>query len=294
MQSLQILFPKRTCYSILIICFLLSACQLIGDREVEDDNIPIARVYNQYLYLSDLSGLINDGMAPRDSIDLVNNYINSWVNKKVIHHKAQQFLPDDRVDIEKQVKDYEESLFVHTYERELIRQKLDTLITEQQINRYYNEFQNNFHLNSDMLKASYLMIDSLAPKQEPLEEWLRNRQEHKEELLDYCYQYSQYFSIEAQWMVWQDFRQKFPIGQEFPPPKGFYKNHKGKDRFYVLIEETTSRGKLQPIDLVKEDIIKILVNKRKIEFVKEIHRKAYIEARDRSSFEIFEIASDKN
>ncbi len=279
---------------VFILCFWITACQFLAESEVKDENIPIARVYNQYLYLSDVSGLINDDMSAADSVELVNNYINSWINKKVIHHKAQQFLPEDRIDIEKQVKDYEESLFVHTYERELIKQKLDTVITDAEINRYYNEFQNNFHLNSDMIKASYILIDSLAPKQDSLRFWMQNRTDYKEELLNYCYQYSQSFSVEPQWMVWHDFKQKFPISDRYPPANRFYSGDRGQQRFLLKVDETTSRGNLQPMELVKEDIVKILVNKRKIEFVKDIHKKAYTEARDRSSFEVFDIAPDKN
>jgi len=61
-----------------IFCFL----QLVFKSSSPDD--AVAKVYDKYLYKSDLIGIVPKGSTARDSIAIIKNYINNWHSAGII------------------------------------------------------------------------------------------------------------------------------------------------------------------------------------------------------------------
>lgn len=55
--------------------------------------------------------------------------------------KAANNIPDN-VDVDKLVENYRKALIMHTYQQELINQKLSNDISEQEIAEYYGKTKN--------------------------------------------------------------------------------------------------------------------------------------------------------
>lgn len=119
---------------------LISACSLFNGKDSGQE--PVARVYDNYLYKSDISAIIPLGISYQDSISLVKSYIDDWILQRLILHKAELNLsgisasPEAR-RIERQLQDYRNSLVNYAYKKELVRQKLDTVVTAQEIDEYH-------------------------------------------------------------------------------------------------------------------------------------------------------------
>ena len=70
-------------------------------------------------------------------------------------------------NINKLVQDYKESLLINNYKEELIKQQLDTLITNDEILDYYLANNANFKLNEVLVKSKYLYFnDAIIDKKE--------------------------------------------------------------------------------------------------------------------------------
>ena len=134
------LFAKKY-FTILIIVLPLffQQCNYFKSDKKEK---PLARVYDEYLYSSDLKSLFPKKTSKADSIAFLNNYINSWVHNRLELKTAEKNLTANQKDFEKQLTEYRNSLIIYTYESELIRQKLSENITDDAITNYYNK--NNF------------------------------------------------------------------------------------------------------------------------------------------------------
>ena len=135
---------------------LLTACSRVGG----DHSPVVASVYNRELHRSDLEGLVPAGLSAEDSTAVVKNYVEQWIRQAVILSKAEKNVKND---FARELQDYRNSLLAYAYERQIIDQLLDTLVTEAQIREYYNEHQNEFLLKSSIVKAVYLIVPVKSP-----------------------------------------------------------------------------------------------------------------------------------
>ena len=101
-----------------------------SDKEGKD---AIARAFEYYLYNEDLQGVVPKGASKQDSISIVKNFIDNWFRQKVVLHKAESNLDEEKKDVEKKLLEYRNSLVTYAYETELIKQKLDTVVSEDEI-----------------------------------------------------------------------------------------------------------------------------------------------------------------
>ncbi len=278
-------------YLYLIIALLIvSFCVSCGyfNEEANEDSEPIARVYDKYLYHKDLAGLVREDMDEQDSMKMVNGYIDSWIRKSIILKKAERFLPEEKMNIDRQVNDYKESLLVHTYEQEWIRSKMDTVVTDAQIADYYEEFKNNFRLKDDLVYGTYIILKNGAPQIGELTDNLEEEGFYSDFVQDYCYQFATAFSLEPNWYLWSEFRSKIPLIEKSSAAyqQLFTDNNEDKT-YFASIEKKIAEGNIAPIDYVRPDISKILINKRKVQLVKNVNTQAYEEAAALNEIEIF-------
>ena len=67
----------------------------------DDRNPPVARVYDTYLYRSDLRNIVPKGSSPQDSTAIVSRYIDAWITRQLILKTAQMNMPEG--DLEKEI-----------------------------------------------------------------------------------------------------------------------------------------------------------------------------------------------
>ena len=128
------------------------------------NRVPMARVYDQFLYRDQLSGIVAEGTSAADSVKIIRNYIINWTKEALILQKAEANLSDDQKNVEKQLQAYRKSLLLYAYEKELIRQKLDTVVPNQEIEEYYQKNQKDFQLKDNIIKVLYVKVKKKAPQ----------------------------------------------------------------------------------------------------------------------------------
>ena len=273
----------------LALIFTIAACSN-GSSRVSTE--PVARVFNKYLYPEDIAEVVGENMSATDSADVVNHYIEGWVRKNILLNKADELLPRNRAEIEAKLQDYRESLLLFLFEQELLTQNLDSIVNDREIEKYYNENKENFELRDDVLKASFIILKNESPQLETVKEWFTNGvEENKEALQDYCFQYAINFSLVPEWHTFESFTEEIPIDTDSPPEflatHRFYQTRDAVNTYMVNVEEFGIKGKLAPLDYERQDIAKIIVNKRKMHYVNEMKDKIYREALEKNQYEIY-------
>ena len=152
-KNFQINSKPVLLFSIALLFVSLFACRSLEKRDFEAK--AVARVFDSYLYSSDIENIVPDGTNLTDSSRMVRQYIKSWISQQLILDKAKFNLSDKQsyTSIEKQLEDYRTSLIIYAYQKELIKQKLDTVISEADIQKYYDENKANLILEDNILKA---------------------------------------------------------------------------------------------------------------------------------------------
>ena len=143
------------------VCAAICSCNIISSI-VHDDQV-VARVGNERLYLSELNNYIPDGTSPEDSAAIALQYINSWATEHLYVRTAESRLSKEEKNVDKELEAYRRSLLRYRYEQRYINDRLDTLITQQQLEEYYKTHAATLELQRPILKVRFVDIMADSP-----------------------------------------------------------------------------------------------------------------------------------
>jgi len=118
----------------------------------------VARAGDHKLHLSELEKYIPQGVSPEDSTKLARQYIDAWAQELLLLEMADEQLSAAEKDVSKELEDYRRTLLKYRYEQLYINQRLDTLITPEEVSSFYTENSGLFRLERPIVKARYLLI----------------------------------------------------------------------------------------------------------------------------------------
>jgi hypothetical protein len=253
----------------------------------------VAKAYDKYLYLSELEEIVPKGVSPEDSVQLVKDHIDKWIRNNLLLYQAQENLDQQDKYIERQIDDYRTSLLIFKYEQKYISQKLDTTVTDKEIEDYYNEYSSNFILNNNLLRGIFVKIPRSAPDSWKARQWYKSdNPEHLKDLEKYCFNYATDFVyFDEEWNKFSDILPKLPA--IYSSPDNFLRNRKYYETndstyyYFLKISEYKLEGSVTPLDMVREDIKSILLNKRKIQLIQELEANIYNDALNRENFVVY-------
>ena len=254
---------------------------------------PIARAHDQYLYFSDLEGLIPSDISKTDSANLIQRYVKSWINKQLVITEASDKLNLGEVEIERKVLDYRYALMIHEYQKLYINEKLEKNVTPEKVEEYYNENKENFQLRQNIIKCRFVKLAKEAPKIDVFKRlFISNNEKQFEELKSYCYQYATTFHLDSTWVNFDDVIENTPMVTidnkiQFLRRTSNYETSDDYYQYFLRISDFKISDEISPLEWVYDDIIRIIINKRKVELAKELEEGIYERAVQNRDFEIF-------
>lgn len=277
-------------FSFFLLVIIISSCN--NNRLITDDRV-VARAYGNYLYESELIGLTPVDASSSDSLAIVNSYINNWIKNQLLLQQAEKNLTSMQKDFTRQLRDYRNSLIIYTYESELVRQNLDTLVSKSEIEAYYQANLDNFILKDDIVQFFYVKIQEESPMlKHMIKLFKRDFEKYQDSLVYYAMRHSDdYALITDEWIPLNYFTSKVPLQVE--NPTAFLEKNKfveiQEEPYHHLIYFTdfNLKGSVAPISYETENIKLIILNKRKQELIREMHRDIYEQGRKNNDFEYF-------
>ncbi|MFM7217699.1 MAG: hypothetical protein ACKO1U_06750 [Bacteroidota bacterium] len=253
----------------------------------------VAKVFGYQLYADELRGVVPRSASRQDSIAITKDFIDNWVRKKIVLHKAETNLGDESKDVAQKLEEYRNSLLVYAYETELIRQKLDTSVSEQEIASYYEKNKANFELKDNIIKVIYLRLGKNSPKMDKVRDWYRRDDPKSRKLLaDYCRQYAvNYYLDDETWLLFDDLLKEIPI--KTYDKEQFLQNNRvleitdNNSLYLVNIKGFMIKNSLSPLSFERNNIRQLIVNERKLKLLEEMERQAYQEALKNGEVELF-------
>lgn len=257
--------------------------------------VPIAKVFDKYLYLSDIKHIFHDKMSKEDSISQAQAFIDSWIKNQLLLNKAELNLAPDQLDINLQIEAYRSSLLIYKYEDQMIKSKADTIVKDEEIENYYNQNLASFMLDDDIVKAVFIKLPKTAPDIDNFRNWYKSdKREDYKKLESYCYNYAaKYDYFNDAWVEFGLLQRGLPkhIDEGVESLKKSKTIEQQDDAFlyFVYIKDVTSKGITSPLNFVKPKIKDIILNKRKVKFLKDLETKIYNYAQDHNHFVIYNI-----
>lgn len=248
---------------------------------------------DEYLYVSDVESLTK-GLKGKDSLDAIKSYAENWVHKKLLLQKATDNIAADDVSMVQKVEDYKESLLLYEYEKALISRRLDTKISPQELADWYEKLKADFPLQQDVYLLRFIKLKSDAPDLEQASKWILKPKSEEDELKleGYCKEYASSYSIaDGMWYTGENLLKNFPLKEA---DITWLDNHLGYKEFktddgiwFISMLNHRHKDESAPLDVVKEEISRVIIEKRKLKLIASIYDKIYQDGLKEKSFEVF-------
>ena len=175
----------------------------------------------------------------------------------------------------------------------MVNQKLDTLISDGEIEAYYNENQKNFLLKENIVLLQYVKLPLSSKNANRFKALLYSDEPaDKTSLSELSEKYAvDYFLDDQNWLLFNDVLNQLPI--KTYDQEEYLKNHKNietQDSLYYYIirfRDFKIKENVSPLSFEKERIRHIILNKRKMELIGKMHRDVYDNALKKRDFEIY-------
>lgn len=267
---------------------LLQGC---GFFEKKTKEFVVAECYGKFLYESDIREIVPEHLNPLDSIQRVNSFIDSWIQRQVILHQAETNLSAKELDLKKQMEEYRNSLILYAYETQLIKQKLDTVVSEDEIAEFYEQNKEDFQLRNTMVRAAYIILKDDCKQKAAFEKLMSDKDTLLLQNLDVMATYyaeKSYLDVD-QWVRLDELLHVVPI--EILNPESFLKKTKfvsfdSDDYTYMvrfvdyLLEESIS-----PLEMEHANIKTIILTHRKKQLLERMRTSVYEKAKREHAFE---------
>lgn len=264
----------------------------------KDENVPaekaIARAFDSYLTQSDVDELLLDAKSKEDSFAIIHNYIQNWAKKKILLDIAEKNLSAEQLNITKELEDFKSNLLIYRYQQAYIAQHLDTLVSENEIENYYSEHQNELILNENIVKAFLIQVPKSFNQLNRLKTIYKSDKSQDIKALDViCNKYAyQCNDFNNEWINFDKVLSYLP--NSINNQAEFLKNNKCIELsdtnfvFLVNIKDYKLVGELMPKEWgAKQVVIPNILIKRKLKLLNDLEKKSLDEYIKKNKVEFY-------
>ena len=260
----------------------------------KDNRIPIARVNNSYLYKDDITNIITEGISSNDSTIFVNNYINRWASQQLLIDGAAINLSEEKQkDYDRLVNQYRKDLISKAYMEALIKKNIDTLVSLEEAQEFYNANKGNFRLNEELIQFRYIHVDENISDLKDITKRFKSFDEEDKMVLDsISVQFRNYSLNDSIWVKVNQVINKIPAvtiqnKNQLLKKSNFIQLKDSLGLYLMQINDVLLRNEMAPLQYIKSTINQIVVNRRKLDLVKQLEKDITKDAIENKKFEIY-------
>lgn len=253
--------------------------QSIGQQDV------LVKVDDHTLSLAELKAVLPARLSPADSLIWAESYIKQWVKNNLVYDVAMQNLSnEDKAEINQLVDAYRHSLIRYRYQEQLIEERLSANLSEEEKRAFYDNNRNEFVLDHNLIKGLFLKIPVDAPNLSDVKKWYRSSAESEIEKIEkysvqnaavYEYFYDKWISFDE---VIATIPVKITKEEDFLRTHSFIETADSSFCYLLNIKEYLLKGDIAPFDYANTQVVDMLVNQQKIQFLKNFEEELYNDA----------------
>jgi len=283
----------RISIGIAILLTFLFSCNSFLKSDVNEE--PLARVGDTYLYWDEVAVVLGENIRKQDSASMVTNFINNWATKQILLEKAKINLPDEKIsEFEQLVSDYRTDLYTRAYKEALVNQVEDTVISQEELRRFYEEEKENFKLKEKIIKLRFIQLPLQFLNTKEVTESLRRFNPEDIRYLDSIgVQFKKLNFNDSLWV---------PVSrviEEIPPLNNDNEDrYIKKSQFFELedtmgvyltkINDVLDVNEIAPLSYVEPRIRQVLLNRRKLDYIRKLETEIIDEATKEKVFEVYD------
>ncbi|NCO62972.1 MAG: peptidyl-prolyl cis-trans isomerase [Flavobacteriales bacterium] len=277
---------------ILLLVLMVSSCTFFFKES--DDRIKVARVNDSYLYFDDIKDLVSKDATKEDSILVVQNFINRWATQQLFVDGAMLNLSESQQEsFNKLITQYKNDLYTKAYIEALVKRTIDTTVTDDEAKEFYEANKEIFKLNEELIKFRYVhVVENMIDFKSIEQKFKRFNPTDQKELDSISVQFKSYSLNDTIWIKVSQVIDKIPImttenKNELLKKSNFVQLKDSLGVYLMQINEVLLRSETAPLEYVKPTIEQIVINKRKLELIKELEKDITKDAIKNKQFEIY-------
>ncbi|QCE40016.1 peptidyl-prolyl cis-trans isomerase [Psychroserpens sp. NJDZ02] len=274
-----------------IIVSVLWSCDYFNPVPEEE---ALARVENSFLYAKDLKKVLPENLTKSDSAIFTNNFINKWATQQLLVQGAQVNLSDDKIEkFDRLIQQYKSDLYSKAYLEALVSKNLDTIVSNAEATGYYDANKEAFKLNEDLIQFRYVNVDANRLDLEKIKtKFKRFNKTDRKDLDSVSIQFKSYSLKDSVWIrVDQVIRKITAVHpenrNELLKKSNFIQLKDSLGLYLMQINDVLLRNDTAPLEYVRPTINQIVINKRKLELIKQLEKDITKDAIKNEQFEIY-------
>lgn len=245
---------------------------------------PLVEVGDAFLYKEDLDAALPVGIHDKDSVRFAEDYIRNWVEDVLLYGKAEGNIPDNE-KIDQQVAAYRRALIMHTYQEELVRQKLGTEVSEEEIEAYYEAHAAQFRAEQPYIQGLFMKVPVQTRNLNRVRNWYkRNTQDAIDALEKFSIAHAvSYEYFYDRWRPVSEFALKMPL-EALETDLDYLKRNKNVEVrdtvycYFLHVEQFLPKGDPLPLEYAKNEIKEMIINLKRVAFINQMKNDLYREA----------------
>lgn len=281
----------RRTLALIVLLIGFSGCQYFAPEESQKR--PLARVNQSYLYLEDIRDLLGVNTSSQDSALIIQNQINKWATQQLLIDQAKINLSLDlQSDLEELIQQYRTDLYTESYKGKIVTALLDSVISPEEMQNYYELNRENFKLNEALVRCRFVHLDEQYLAKDEVKEALKRFDSIDRELLEeWRLQFKSVNLNDSLWVRQERLVEQIPLlkGKNLEALKNVKINQfQDSLGLYLLkIEGLLDRNDVAPLSYVAPTIRQIILNRRKQELTLKLEKDITKDAIRNKTFEIY-------
>jgi hypothetical protein len=268
--------------------FIASSCKDSFHFIEKNNEDLLAEVNGHKLYKSDLASVLSSEESDEDSIRILKGMINNWVKDQLMILEAEKNMPKD-MNLDKMIQDYRSSLLLYNYETKLAIELLDTLVTKDQKQSYYNNHKEEFILSEAVGKFVLAKVPSKAKGIDNFsEQWKKGNQV---EIESFCKQHAEYTDLDGnKWKSINELMSFLPknlISKSSLEEDKVYRKKDGDYEYFIKIIKYAEEESNPPFEYIESKIEKVLMNDRKRNLLRQKKQQLFDKEANGSQVKIY-------
>ena len=273
------------------LCLFLASCDFF---KASDGLDPIARVNENYLYKEDIKDVVPKGTAKEDSTLMVNAYIDRWARRLLLMDGALVNLSEHKQnEFSKLVEQYKNDLYTKAYLEGLVKKNIDSIVSRETAQLFYDENKESFKLNDNLIQFRYISLPLNPINLDTIKKrFQRFSYKDKVYLDSISVQFRSYSLNDSLWLKLSRVTEKIPIlnnsnKNELLKKTNFLQLKDSLNLYLMLVNDVRLQNDYAPLDYVNSSIKKIVINKRKLELIKQLENDITKDAIKQNKFQTY-------
>ncbi len=276
---------------LLLFAMMAFSCNNSGEEQKPRS---VARVNDAYLYKEDLKGIVPAGTSKEDSIAIVKSYIDRWASQKLLYGRAQVNLGKEKQEeYDELVRQYKVDLYTKAYIEEIVKSTVDTVVSKEEVVKYYNANKENFRIGGMLVRLRYIRMAKDHPKFGSVQsKFTSSNKKDLKALNDMAIQFKSYAFNDSTWVDMNEVYSKLPFitpdNRDRYISSGIsYQHPEGADVYLVKVTRVIDKDQVAPFEYIRPTLEELIINNRKLELIKKFEKEITDDAIKDKKYEIY-------